>query len=71
MQISLQQTEKLLKGKQTFGQFGFSMMLTRMRNGYAKDPSSNTITAYTTEINTFLTKFSQIMADDYAIIQKM
>jgi len=71
MQISSQQTEKLLKGRQTFKQFGFSMMLTRMRTGYAKDPSSSTITACTTEINTFLTKFAQIMADDYATIQSM
>ena len=69
MQITSQQTEKVLKGKQTFSQFGFSMMVTRMRTLYDKDPSQNTITSCTAEINTFLTKFTRIMADDFAIIQ--
>ena len=71
MQISAQQTEKLLKGQQTFSQFGFSMMLTRLRTGYANNPTPNTINAYTTEINAFLKKFAQIMADDYAKIQQI
>ena len=71
MRISTQQTEKLLKGKQTFTQFGFSMMVTRLRNGYQKDPSPSILTSYTNEINTFLDKFKTIMADDFAAIQKL
>jgi len=71
MQITHQQTEKLLKGKQSFSQFGFSMMLTRMRAGYEKNPSSNTIITCTTEINTFLTKYKNIMAKDFALIQSL
>ncbi|MCL2855052.1 MAG: hypothetical protein FWE21_05470 [Defluviitaleaceae bacterium] len=71
MRISPQQTEKLLKGKQAFTQFGFSMMLTRLRGGYEKNPSPSTITASTTEINTFLAKFERIMAEDFATIQSL
>ena len=36
MQITSQQTEKVLKSKQAFSQFGFSMMVTRMRTLYEK-----------------------------------
>jgi len=71
MQITSQQTEKLLKGKQAFSQFGFSMMVTRMRTLYEKTPSQSTVTSCVAEINTFLTKFERIMADDFAKIQSL
>ena len=71
MKVTPQQTEKLLKGNQTFKQFGFSMMLTRHKALYAKDPSQITLQNCTAEINDFLTKFQGIMSSDYAIISKL
>ncbi len=69
MKINSTQAQKLLTGNQTFSQLGFSMLLTRLKGQYAKDPSS--LSKYTAEINTFLSKFTAIMAADYAIIAKM
>ena len=71
MKVTLQQTEKLLKGNQTFSQFGFSMLLTRLKTLYAKDPSAATLQFCMGEINTFLAKFAAIMSADFAIITKM
>ena len=71
MKVTLQQTEKLLKGSQSFSQLGFSMMLTRLRTTYAKNPSQATLQTGMSEINAFLDKFATIMGADYAIITKL
>ena len=71
MKITPQLTEKILRGNQSFSQFGFSMLITRLKKLYAKDPSESTLQACTSEINKFLDKFKMIMADDYVIITKL
>jgi len=71
MNVSLQQTEKLLKGNQAVSQFGLSMMLTRLRGQYAKDPTPAAVQNYTKEINVFLNKFQSIMGKDYETIVKL
>lgn len=71
MNVTLQQTEKLLKGSQSFSQLGFSMLLTRLKGIYAKDSSPATLQSCMKEINAFLDKFKGIMGGDYAIISKM
>ncbi len=69
MKINATQAQRLLTGNQAFSQLGFSMLLTRLKGQYAKDPSKLEI--YTAEINTFLGKFTAIMAADYVIIEKL
>ena len=71
MKVTLQQTEKLLKGNQPFTQLGFSMMVTRLRTTYSKNPSQSLVEKSMNEINEFLEKFAAIMSADYAIITKM
>lgn len=71
MKITLQQTEKLLKGDYKFTQFGFSMLLTRLKSNYQKDSSQAALQKCTDEINAFLTKFKSIMESDFAIIAKL
>ena len=71
MKITVQQTEKLLKGDLSFSQLGFSLLITRLRTVYAKDPSQSTLQSCMDEINVFLGKFPAIMGADYAIIAKM
>ncbi|MCL2295313.1 MAG: hypothetical protein FWC36_10715 [Spirochaetes bacterium] len=72
MKVTLKQTEKLLAGEgQKFEQFAFSMLLTRLRERYAKDSSQATVESCTNEVNAFLEKYKSIMAEDYAIIQSL
>ena len=71
MKINLQQTEKLLKGNQSFSQLGFSMLVTRMKKSYAKTPSPTTVQECMAQINAFLEKFQSIMAADYVAITKL
>ena len=71
MKVTIQQTEKLLKGDQKFEQFAFAMMLTRLRERYAKDSSQVTVESCAEEINAFLGKNQAIMAADYAIIESI
>ncbi|MFP3153657.1 hypothetical protein LQZ18_04365 [Lachnospiraceae bacterium ZAX-1] len=69
MNITLAQTEKLLKGNYTFTQLGFSMMITRLKIVYAGDLSS--LPLCTKEINSYLAKFSSAMIQDYEVISKL
>ena len=71
MKVNLQQTEKILKTNQPFSQLGFSLMLTRLKSMYARDPSESTLQTCMNEINVFLSKFAGIMGADYAIITNM
>ena len=71
MTVTEQQTEKILKGNQPFKQFAFSMMITRLKAAYSKDPSASTLQASTVEINRFLEQFAAVMLSDYALILKM
>ena len=71
MDITLQQAEKLLRGNQSFSQLGFSMLLTRLKTLYAKEPSQSVLQKCTDEINLFLDKFKGIMSNDYANIAKL
>lgn len=71
MNVTLQQTEKLLKSNQAFSQLGFSMLLTRLKITYAGNPTQTTLQTCTNEINAFLNKFQAIMGGDYAVIAKL
>lgn len=71
MQITIEQTKKLLTGGNTFTQLGFSMLVTRLKSVYQKDPSALVLQKCTGEINAFLEKFKTIMEKDYAIISKL
>ena len=71
MKVTVKQTENLLKGIQKFKLFAFSMMLTHLKELYAKDPSQLTLESCTGEINKFLEKYHSIMAEDYAAIENL
>ena len=71
MQVTAQQTERLLKGDHSFSQLGFSMLLTRLKSSYADDPSENSLDIAMSEINTFLDKFKGIMKKDCEIISSL
>jgi len=69
--ITVQQTEKLLKGNQTFSYLSFSMMLMRMKMLYTKDPSPTTLQNCSKEIEAFLEKFKANMSTDILTLQKL
>ena len=71
MKVTIQQTEKLLKGVQKFEQLAFSMLLTHLKERYAKDSSQAVLESCAEEINAFLGKSQAVMAEDYAIIQSL
>ena len=71
MNVTIQQAEKILKGNQTFSQFGFSMLVTRLKTVYLNDPSPVTVKNCADEINGFLNKYYRIMDSDYEIISKL
>ena len=71
MTVTFQQAEKLLQGVQKFKLYAFSMMLTHLKELYSKDPSQPTLESCTADINAFLKKYNTIMAEDFAIIEKL
>lgn len=71
MQVTSQQAEKLLCGNYSFSQLGFSMMMTRLKTVYAKEPSQAALQKSMGEINAFLEKFKGIMSNDFATIANL
>ena len=71
MKVSVPQVKKLLTGVNQFKMFAFSMMLTNLKEVYAKDSSFDTLESCTAEINRFLEKYHVVMAADYEIIAKL
>ena len=71
MRVSNVQAEKILKGNNKFTQFGFGLLVSRLRGVYSRDTSQKTIITAAEEINKFLEKFDSIMAEDFATIQKL
>ncbi|MCL2690371.1 MAG: hypothetical protein FWE57_11085 [Chitinispirillia bacterium] len=71
MKITPQQTEKLLKENYTFSLWSFSMLLTRLKSLYTKDPSDTAVQNITKELNVFIEKFGKVMGADYSIISKL
>jgi len=69
--LTIQQTEKLLKGNQTFSYLSFSMLLMRMRMLYAKNPSPAILQNNHKEICAFLEKFKTNMGADRLILEKL
>jgi hypothetical protein len=71
MTVTTTQAQKILTGNSTFSQLGFSMLLTRLKGVYAKDPSPASLQKCAQEINAFLQKYAPIMTSDFAIISKL
>jgi len=69
MTVSLQQTEKLLKGNYRFSTLGFSMLITRLKGLYVVTPTQAILETAMGEINAFLTKFKNIMKADCTILE--
>jgi len=64
MTVTIEQTEKILKGDYRFSQLGFSMLVTRLKSLYAVSPNQAVLQSSMNEINAFLKKFQSIMASD-------
>ena len=71
MIVTLEQTEKLLKGNYRFSQLGFSMLITRLKGLYAIHPNQAFLHTSMDEINIFLLKFKTIMTDDFETLAKI
>jgi uncharacterized protein YutD len=71
MNITPEQTKKLLSNDYIFSQLGFSMLITRLKGVYAKDSSQATLQNCAKEINAFLQKYSSIIAADLTVISKL
>ena len=63
--------QKALTGNYSYSQLGFSMMITRFKRNYEKDPSYETLQKCTDEANAYIEKYQAIMADDFAIISRL
>jgi len=71
LMLDAEQTEKLLKGNQTFSYLSFSMLLMRMRMLYSKDPSPDTLQQCNKEISAFLKKYKFNLSADTLTLEKL
>ena len=68
MNVTLAQAEKILLGDHMFSQLGFSLLVTRLKGVYARDPTQTVMQSCMNEMNGFLAKYSSIMSADCSII---
>jgi len=71
MNITSAQMQKALTSNNNYSQLGFSMMITRFKKNYERDPSNETLQKCTDEANAFIEKYKAIMAQDFEIISKL
>ena len=71
MNVTLEQTKKILLGDIVFSQLGFSLMITRLKRTYSDSPDNSVLLNCMNEINAFLTKYNAIMEKDYFLISKL
>ena len=71
MNVTIQQMEKLMQGQYTFKQWAFSMLLTRLKNKYAVEPTQANLERCTNEMNAYLDKYQAILTHDFAVIQNI
>ena len=71
MIVTVEQMEKLLQGQYIFKQWAFSMLLTKLKNKYAIEPTQANLENCANEMNIFLNKYKAILDHDFAIIQKI
>ncbi|MDR3011942.1 MAG: hypothetical protein LBU70_01875 [Chitinispirillales bacterium] len=70
--LSSEQTQKLLTGNYAFSKWGLSMLVTRLKDTYARQPTHMTLVSCTGEMNGFINKYrSTITGDDAAVFQKL
>ncbi|MCL2219353.1 MAG: hypothetical protein FWC23_03925 [Chitinispirillia bacterium] len=71
MQLSPEQTEKLLQGNYAFSLWSLSMLITRLKGVYANTQTPEALDTCTGELNAFINKFRKIMGHDYTLIEKL
>lgn len=71
MQVTPMQAQKLLTGSYSFSMLGFSMLITRLKGIYAKNPAPATLQTCVKELNAFLQKYANVMAADAAVLTKL
>jgi hypothetical protein len=69
MSLNSGQVKKLLETNKPlkFKQLSLSLMYTRLKNMYQKDPSPATISACMTQLNNLFAKFGATLSDDYKL----
>ena len=71
MTVTTEQLLKILTGNYSFSMLGFSMLVTRLKGIYLKNPTPDTLKTCATEINVFIGKYYSIMGPDCSIIEKI
>ena len=69
--VSPEQLLKILTGNYSFSMLGFSMLITRLKGIYNKNPSPDTLKTCASEVNVFISKYKSIMGSDCMIIEKI
>jgi hypothetical protein len=69
MELSSGQVKKLLETSKPikFKQLSLSLMYTRLKSMYQKNPTTATITACTAQLNDLFKKFGASISDDYKL----
>jgi hypothetical protein len=70
MALKSGQVKKLLETTKPlkFKQLSLSLLYTRLKHMYQKDPSPATVTACMGQLNDLFTKFGTSIADDYKLV---
>ena len=71
MTVTPAQTQKILQGNHKFSQLGFSLLVTRLKGIYSKDPSQAVLENCTNELNVYFEKYKAILTADLSLISQL
>ena len=70
-ELTSEQAKKILTANEGFSTMGFSLLITRLRLVYKKNPSPASLANCTNEMNQFINKYSMILGADFSVIDKI
>lgn len=65
------QMQKLLTGSHAFSMLAFSLLITRLKGTYKKEPTPENLQFCINEMNIFLHKYSSLMTEDLTALARI
>jgi len=73
VQLSVSQVQTLLCDNENhqFSQLGLSLLVTRLKREFSKEPSDTLLQRSTQEINGFLKKYEKVLGKDHSLLSTL
>jgi len=71
VKVSMEQARKIVEGNYRFMMVSFSLLVSRLKRVYAKEPTDFILMDCMRDLNYFLDKYGDLMSEDIRTVQKI